>query len=146
MVPLVHVFDVALISHTRDVALSSSSAWLTIEASHLVLALSQAVRSSLTSWLRLLGETNGLVGLGSGPLDMRLRQARRVLGDADVVIWTTPTRWAADDGLTLRLPRLGLDLTCTLEHGHLEARALALAPSSAPDPRQEPGSVGVVLR
>ena len=111
-----------------------------------MVGLAPALRSALTSWLRVLGETNGLVGLGAGPLDSRLRQARRILGDLDVVIWTTPTRWAAGDELTLRLPRLGLDLSCALDQGQLTARSLALAPSAAPDPRQEPGSVGVVLR
>jgi hypothetical protein len=126
--------------------LPTSSAWLTTEAPRLVVCLDPALRSALTSWLRLLGETNGLVGLGSGSLDRRLRQARRILGDLDIVIWTTPTRWAAGDDLTLRFPRLGLDLGCSLEHGQLTARSLALASSSAPDPRREPGSVGVVLR
>ena len=68
-----------------------------------------------------------------------------VPGDQDVLIWTTPTRWAAGDGLTLRLPRLGLDLSCTLEDGRLAARSMALSPNPAPDPREEAGSVGALL-
>jgi hypothetical protein len=111
-----------------------------------VVCLNPTLRSALTSWLRVLGETNGLVGLGTGSLDKRLRQARRILGDLDIVIWTTPTRWAAGDELKLRMPRLGLDLGCSLEPKQLTARSLALTPTPAVDPRQEPGSVGVVLR
>lgn len=87
-------------------------------------------------------------------MDARLAQLRRILGERGVVIWSTPSRWAAGEGLTLRFPSPEIDVACALAEGTLQVEGLSLVPPQDGDPQRdqrdqrdqrEPGSVGAVI-
>lgn len=109
------------------------------------IALTKEVRRILTDWLREYGDITRRVGTRTGSLEARLQRARLDDYDRRVLVWTTASRWAAGDGLTLRLPAPGLDFSCRLLDGELVAFDLATVDDNGADPLQEPGSVGAVL-
>ncbi len=93
--------------------------------------------------MRLYGEANNVPGLASGPIETRFARLRKN-ADADTfVLWTTPERWAAGEGLSLRFPQLHLEFACTLADGHLSAVKALQVPEDARPPDREPGAVGV---
>ncbi len=96
--------------------------------------------------MRLYGEANNLPGLATGPIETRFARLRQHSGADTLVVWTTPTRWAAGEGLSLRIPALRLELACLLVDGHLEATKATQVPEDARPPEREPGAVGVVMR
>jgi hypothetical protein len=119
--------------------------WLATVGDVLPIALTSGVRRVLADWLREYGDTTQKVGTRTGTLDARLDQARLNEYDRRVVIWTTASRWAAGDSLTLRLPAPGLEFACHLHTGALVAFDLAGIDPNAADPLREPGSIGAVL-
>jgi hypothetical protein len=123
-----------------------ASDWLDTRTQTLALEASTGLRTAFTTWLREYGKANGLPGLGTGTLEPRLNLLRRIRREDDVMVWTTPARWAAGAGLTLRFPELGIDVASLLVDGIFTAQDLALTPLDAVDPRSEPGAVGAVIR
>ncbi len=95
--------------------------------------------------MRLYGEANDVRGLASGPIETRFARLRENTSADTLVVWTTPTRWAAGEGLSLRFPQLHLEFSCTLSDGHLIANKVAQVTEDAPEPDREPGAVGVVV-
>jgi hypothetical protein len=104
------------------------------------------LRTAFAAWLRAYGKANGLPGLGTGTLESRLSNLRRIRRDDELLLWTTPAHWAEGGGLTLRFPELGIEVGCALSDGVLTAMDLALAPPNAEDPRDKPGAVGAAIR
>jgi MoxR-like ATPase len=123
-----------------------STDWLDTRAQTLVLEASPGLRTAFTTWLREYGKANGLPGLGTGTLESRLSRLRRIRREDAVVVWTTPARWAAGAGLSMRFPELSIDVSCVLVEGTLTALDLTLSPPEAPEPQSEPGAVGAVIR
>ncbi len=96
--------------------------------------------------MRLYGEANKVPGLATGPIETRFNRLRQHAGAGEVVVWTTPGRWAAGEGLSLRMPALRLEFVCALEDGHLEATKITQVPDDARPPDRESGAVGALLR
>ncbi|MBV9577021.1 MAG: AAA family ATPase [Chloroflexi bacterium] len=99
----------------------------------------------MTAWMRLYGEANDVPGLATGPIETRFARLRENTAADTLVVWTTPTRWAAGEGLSLRFPQLHLEFGCTLSDGHLIANKVAQVTEDARPPDREPGAVGVVV-
>jgi AAA domain len=95
--------------------------------------------------MRLYGEANDVRGLASGPIETRFARLRENTSADTLIVWTTPTRWAAGEGLSLRFPQLHLEFGCTLSDGHLIANKVAQVTEDAPPPDREPGAVGVIV-
>ncbi len=95
--------------------------------------------------MRLYGEANDVRGLASGPIETRFARLRENTSADTLIVWTTPTRWAAGEGLSLRFPQLHLEFSCTLSDGHLIANKVAQVTEDAREPDREPGAVGVVV-
>src|SRR4030081_488869 len=110
---------------------ASSSDWWDTRTQTLALEANNGLRTAFTTWMREYGKANGLPGLGTGTLESRLRLLRRIRRDDQVVVWTTPARWAGGAGLTMRFPELGIDVACELVDGTLTAQDLALTPAGA---------------
>ncbi|HYY89038.1 MAG TPA: AAA domain-containing protein, partial [Chloroflexota bacterium] len=96
--------------------------------------------------MRLYGEANAVRGLATGPIETRFARLRTTCAADSLVVWTTPTRWAAGEGLSLRFPDLHLEFACTLADGHLTATKVTQVPDDSRPPDREPGAVGVVVR
>ncbi len=96
--------------------------------------------------MRLYGEANNVRGLATGPIETRFARLLQNTAADNLVVWTTPTRWAAGEGLSLRFPQLHLEFSCSLGEGHLVATKVAQVPEDARPPDREPGAVGVVVR
>ena len=120
--------------------------WLTEAVPSLRIELASQVRSTLTAWMRLYGEANNVRGLATGPIETRFARLRTTCEADALVVWTTPTRWAAGEGLSLRFPDIRLEFVCTLADGHLTATRVTHVPDDARSPEREPGAVGVVVR
>src|SRR5262249_23136058 len=95
--------------------------------------------------MRLYGEANDVRGLASGPIETRFARLRENTSADTLIVWTTPSRWAAGEGLSLRFPQLHLEFGCTLSDGHLIANRVAQVSEDARPPDREPGAVGVVV-
>src|SRR5262245_42336988 len=95
--------------------------------------------------MRLYGEANNVRGLATGPIETRFARLRENTAAETLVVWTTPGRWAAGEGLSLRFPQLHLEFACSLADGHLTATKVAQVPEDARAPDREPGAVGVVV-
>ena len=95
--------------------------------------------------MRLYGEANDVRGLASGPIETRFARLRENTSANMLIVWTTPGRWAAGEGLSLRFPELHLEFVCTLGDGHLIATKVAQVPPDAKPPDREQGAVGVVV-
>src|SRR5262249_49428151 len=95
--------------------------------------------------MRLYGEANDVRGLASGPIETRFARLRENTSADTLIVWTTPTRWAAGEGLSLRFPQLHLEFACSLSEGHLIANKVAQVSEDARPPEREPGAVGVVV-
>jgi hypothetical protein len=95
--------------------------------------------------MRLYGEANNVRGLATGPIETRFARLRENTGADMLIVWTTPGRWAAGEGLSLRFPELHLEFACSLADGHLIANKVAQVPEDARPPDREPGAVGVVV-
>ncbi|HEY3058065.1 MAG TPA: AAA domain-containing protein, partial [Chloroflexota bacterium] len=95
--------------------------------------------------MRLYGEANNVRGLATGPIETRFARLLQNTAADNLVVWTTPTRWAAGEGLSLRFPQLHLEFSCSLGEGHLVATKVAQVPEDARPPDREPGAVGVVV-
>src|SRR5438034_535576 len=119
--------------------------WLTESVPSLRIELASQVRATLTAWMRLYGEANNVRGLATGPIETRFARLRENTGADTLIVWTTPGRWAAGEGLSLRFPELHLEFSCTLADGHLIANKVAQVPEDARPPDREPGAVGVVV-
>src|SRR5215216_1384122 len=119
--------------------------WLTESLPTLRIELASTVRATLTAWMRLYGEANNVRGLATGPIETRFARLLQNTAADNLVVWTTPTRWAAGEGLSLRFPQLHLEFTCALGEGHLVATKVAQVPEDARQPDREPGAVGVVV-
>src|SRR5205823_8561620 len=96
--------------------------------------------------MRLYGEANDVRGLATGPIETRFARLRENTAAATAIVWTTPTRWAQGEGLSLRFPELHLEFVCTLNDGHLIANKVAQVPEDARPPDREPGAVGVIVQ
>src|SRR5215471_11949608 len=107
--------------------------WLTESLPTLRIELASTVRATLTAWMRLYGEANNVRGLATGPIETRFARLRQNCAADTLIVWTTPGRWAAGEGLSLRFPQLHLEFTCSLAE-------------DARPPDREPGAVGVVVR
>src|ERR687888_291396 len=119
--------------------------WLTESAPSLRIELASQVRATLTAWMRLYGEANNVRGLATGPIETRFARLRTTCAADTLIVWTTPTRWAAGEGLSLRFPDIRLEFACTLADGHLTATRVTHVPDDARSPEREPGAVGVVV-
>ncbi|MBV9324266.1 MAG: AAA family ATPase [Chloroflexi bacterium] len=95
--------------------------------------------------MRLYGEANDVRGLASGPIETRFARLRENTAADTLIVWTTPTRWAAGEGLSLRFPQLHLEFGCSLSDGHLIANKVAQVTEDARPPDREPGAVGVIV-
>src|SRR5438105_6844646 len=95
--------------------------------------------------MRLYGEANDVRGLATGPIETRFARLRENTSADTLIVWTTPTRWAAGEGLSLRFPQLHLEFTCSLADGHLVATKVAQVTEDARPPDREPGAVGVIV-
>jgi AAA domain-containing protein len=107
--------------------------------------LAAQVRATLTAWMRLYGEANDVRGLATGPIETRFARLRENTHADTLIVWTTPTRWAQGEGLSLRFPQLHLEFSCTLSDGHLIANKVAQVAEDARPPDREPGATGVVV-
>jgi AAA domain len=96
--------------------------------------------------MRLYGEANNVRGLATGPIETRFSRLRSTCAADSLVVWTTPGRWAAGEGLSLRFPDIRLEFVCTLADGHLTANKVTHVPDDARSPEREAGAVGVVVR
>jgi hypothetical protein len=119
--------------------------WLATAVGLLPIALTSEVRRVLIEWLREYGDITQKVGTRTGSLEARLQRARSDEFDQRVLVWTTAARWAAGDGLVLRLPAPGLEFACRLHAGELVAFDLTTVEDDPTDPLRVPGSVGAVL-
>ncbi|MBV9545430.1 MAG: hypothetical protein JOY61_13760, partial [Chloroflexi bacterium] len=119
--------------------------WLTESIPSLRIELATTVRTTLTAWMRLYGEANNVPGLATGPIEIRFARLRDNCAAESLIVWTTPTRWAAGEGLSLRFPQLHLEFSCSLGEGHLVANKVSQVPEDARPPDREPGAVGVVV-
>src|SRR5215211_6494680 len=119
--------------------------WLTESLPTLRIELASQVRATLTAWMRLYGEANNVRGLATGPIETRFARLRQNCAADTLIVWTTPTRWAAGEGLSLRFPQLHLEFVCSLGDGHLTASKVAQVAEDARPPDREPGAVGVVV-
>src|SRR5262249_7499572 len=95
--------------------------------------------------MRLYGEANNVRGLATGPIETRFARLRENTGADTLIVWTTPGRWAAGEGLSLRFPELHLEFVCSLADGHLIANKVAQVPEDARPPDREPGAVRVII-
>jgi hypothetical protein len=95
--------------------------------------------------MRLYGEANDVRGLATGPIETRFARLRENTAADTLVVWTTPGRWAAGEGLSLRFPQLHLEFTCSLADAHLVATRVSQVSEDARPPDREPGAVGVVV-
>ena len=95
--------------------------------------------------MRLYGEANNVRGLATGPIETRFARLRQNCAADSLIVWTTPSRWAAGEGLSLRFPQLHLEFTCSLGEGHMVATKVAQVAEDARPPDREPGAVGVVV-
>ena len=95
--------------------------------------------------MRLYGEANDVRGLASGPIETRFARLRENTSANMLIVGTTPGRWAAGEGLSLRFPELHLEFVCSLADGHLIATKVAQVPPDARAPDREQGAVGVVV-
>jgi hypothetical protein len=95
--------------------------------------------------MRLYGEANDVRGLATGPIETRFARLRDNTSADTLIVWTTPARWAAGEGLSLRFPQLHLEFSCSLGDGHLIANKVAQVSEDARPPDREPGAVGVVV-
>src|SRR5262252_8169660 len=120
--------------------------WLTESLPTLRIELASTVRATLTAWMRLYGEANNVRGLATGPIETRFARLRQTCAADSLIVWTTPSRWAAGEGLSLRFPQLHLEFTCSLADGHLVATRVTQVAEDARPPDREPGAVGVVVR
>ena len=78
-----------------------NSRWQLRKLDALCLFLSPTVRSTLTAWMKIYGETNDVPGLISGPIEVRFRRLREHTGADIFLLWTTPESWAAGEALSL---------------------------------------------
>src|SRR3954454_7777844 len=131
--------------HRRRFRRPDTGRWFTETLPSLRIELAAQVRATLTAWMRLYGEANDVPGLATGPIETRFSRLRENTSADMLVVWTTPTRWAAGEGLSLRFPQLHLEFGCTLNDGHLIATKVAQVPEDARPPDREPGAVGVVV-
>src|SRR5919199_1615748 len=120
--------------------------WLTESLASLRIELASQVRATLTAWMRLYGEANNVPGLATGPIETRFARLRENTAAESLIVWTTPTRWAAGEGLSLRFPQLHLEFVCSLGDGHLVATKVSQVAEDARPPDREPGAVGVIVR
>src|SRR4029450_4632197 len=72
--------------------------WLTESLPTLRLELVSTVRATLTAWMRLYGEANNVRGLATGPIETRFARLLQNTAADNLVVWTTPPRWAAGEG------------------------------------------------
>src|SRR5262249_29391011 len=118
--------------------------WAAYDGGLLAMQLPAPIRDALSTWLARYGTANFLARMSSGSLDSRLDRAAQLTDGHLVLAWTTPMRWAAGQGVGVRMPRFGLEFVCSVTATAMHAIEMRPAPSA--DPLTERGSVGVVLR
>jgi hypothetical protein len=123
-----------------------NSRWQLRRLECLCLFLSANVRTMLTAWMKIYGETNDVPGLVSGPIEVRFRRLREHTGADIFLLWTTPDRWAAGEGLSLWIPSMGLALECRIEESRLIVEKARPTTEEERDPRRQRSAVGMELR
>ena len=123
-----------------------NSRWQQRTLPSLRLHLAPSVRTTLTAWLKIYGDTNDLPGLTTGPIEVRFRRLREHAGADELLLWTTPERWAAGEGLSLWIPAIGLDLECRFDNGALAVEKARPTTDEERDPRRLRTAVGMELR
>jgi len=123
-----------------------NSRWQLRKLDALCLFLSPTVRSTLTAWMKIYGETNDVPGLISGPIEVRFRRLREHTGADIFLLWTTPESWAAGEALSLWIPAMGLALECRFEDGRLVCDKARPTTQEERDPRRQRSAIGMELR
>jgi len=123
-----------------------NSRWQIRRLDALCLFLSPSVRSTLTAWMKIYGETNDVPGLVSGPIEVRFRRLREHTGADVFLLWTTPERWAAGEALSFWIPAIGLALECKFEDGRLVCDKARPTTQEERDPRRQRSAIGMELR
>jgi hypothetical protein len=123
-----------------------STRWHQRTTEHLSLFLSPPVRSTLTAWMKIYGETNNLPGLATGPIEVRFRRLREQAETDLFLIWTTPDRWSAGDALSMRIPSMGIDMDCRFQDGRLCIDKMRPVGEDDRDPRRSNQTVGIELK
>ena len=123
-----------------------NSRWQQRAISNLRLHLAPPVRTTLTAWMKIYGETNDLPGLATGPIEVRFRRLREHAGADTLLLWTTPERWSAGEALSLWIPAIGLDLDCRFAGGGLMIDRARPTTDDDRDPRKVKSAVGMELR
>lgn len=123
-----------------------SSRWQQRTLEALRLHLAPQVRSALTAWMKIYGETNGLPGLATGPIEVRFRRLREHAGADTLLLWTTPDKWSAGEALSLWIPAIDVDFECRFEHGRLHVEKARPTSEEERDPRRVRSAVGIELR
>src|SRR5947207_14722768 len=98
-----------------------NSRWQIRRVEVLCLFLAPTVRSTLTTWMKIYGETNNLPGLASGPIEVRFRRLREQTGADTFLLWTTPESWSAGEPISFWIPPIGLTSQCRDADGGLVA-------------------------
>ncbi|MFN8524176.1 MAG: AAA domain-containing protein [Chloroflexota bacterium] len=123
-----------------------STRWQQRTLASLCLHLAPTVRSSLTAWLKIYGETGELPGLATGPLELRFRRLLDHAQADELLLWSTPDRWSSGAGLSLRIPAIGLDMDCRFAEGRLLVDRARPTAEGERDPRRSNSTVGIELR
>jgi hypothetical protein len=123
-----------------------SSRWQQRTLPSLRLHLAPTVRTALTAWMKIYGETNNLPGLATGPIEVRFRRLREHAGADTLLLWTTPERWSAGEALSLWIPAIGVDLECRFDDGKLAVERARPTTDEDRDPRRVRSAVGIELR
>ncbi|MGE3268232.1 MAG: AAA domain-containing protein, partial [Chloroflexota bacterium] len=108
--------------------------------------MSPNVRSMLTAWMKIYGETNDVPGLVSGPIEVRFRRLREHTGADVFLLWTTPEHWAGGEALSLWIPAIGLALECRVEKERLVVEKARPIGEEERDPRRQRSAIGMELR
>src|SRR5215207_6272408 len=123
-----------------------NSRWQIRKLETLCLFLSPAVRSTLTAWMKIYGETNDVPGLIAGPIEVRFRRLREHTGADVFLLWTTPEAWSAGEAISLWIPAMGLALECRFEEGRLVCDKARPTTQEERDPRRQRSAIGMELR
>ncbi len=123
-----------------------NSRWQQRGVATLRLHLAPTVRTALTAWMKIYGETNSLPGLATGPIEVRFRRLREHANADTLLLWTTPERWSAGEALSLWIPAIGLDMSGRFAGGGLLIERARPTTDDDRDPRKMKSAVGMELR
>src|SRR6186997_596237 len=123
-----------------------NSRWQIRRTETLCLFLAPTVRSTLTAWMKIYGDTNNLPGLASGPIEVRFRRLREHTGADVFLLWTTSEHWSAGEGISLWIPAMGLSFECRFDKGRLCVEKARPTTEEERDPRRQRSAIGMELR